>query len=902
MALTRLHQIGTPLAKLGAFIGKVTAAISGEIAAEDARLVLRLLYGDDRRNPIRALDLVEAGNSRSIWLAQGGFNPNAGQSNVVYSGGSIYFDGEERVRSNRDNARMSLTYNMQAGSAIEFGYLQGQVNRFAADVRRLHERGEGQKVWLEYRWQDDLASLPAPVWGQLSQYYEILDIEPAWPDDLHGGMLLGGKMVGVVATLVCKPYAIGLEQAAGIAAGTVLEDDEGVIITRDTVNQCANPSFAHDTWNQGWSVSSVPNLNATQETRDGFTRSYNSAARLANKSTSTDYNYTSTITFTSSEDVYLSCYVRRLDGEAVTSADMEMYAISAAQTTTFLETPYPGWYRAFASVTHTSGAQAYGVEIKAGRSVIIDDVQCELERQSAVTTTGAHPNSFVNGDMLGVSWAGTEHYSNSTSTDGSIEFDLTHELTGTFTISGWVTPLWAVPTQQTPYLATIFDYCVSGAGTDVVNLSYDGNNTRWDYSKIVDSTSYGGTVNDTLAYGTPVHLALVQTESDLILYVDGAVAHTDNNVPAALDNLNAGVLVFGESDDASRGASPNVKYDGWRIWDVPLTATQIDTIYDNELPIKTAGGCIGKFPYLWANDGDGSIENADGEISSADNDNWLVVGGVSGDVEATVEWQLTPSLTTQPSTLWLGRKALENDVRFEPYGTFWIDFDATADVGNSSGDGHATPQVLASGGASPVEMDDTVDSPEYLRGRTQVLMRLRVTAGIAEIRPHFQIGTSTIILGDIIEVATNANFLFRGYAAWDMWIDWRQSAAPTYMRAGIQIHDVDDNGTNVTADYIQFLPYPMCRVEYVTAATMTLASGDTIVIRGRDAYVLDASNDDNELYQLEHSGEDVTVEPNKLNYIMVNQATEGEQVNFSANVTAAALITPRYLLPGPPRA
>lgn len=188
---------------------------------QDSGFVLKLHYGADKRNPTRTLDLSEDTATGNIFMNSGGFTPGPGQMNVLWSGQSIRFDGQKRVASSRDNARVTFTYNLRGDTTTHVGWIQRQINRFFLEAGLYEEGSQGEPVWLEYRWYDGLKSLPAPTFGQFSQYYRVLWADvPKWPDDLHNNnTLITGNVTGVVMELICAPYAEGLRQKVGNATG-----------------------------------------------------------------------------------------------------------------------------------------------------------------------------------------------------------------------------------------------------------------------------------------------------------------------------------------------------------------------------------------------------------------------------------------------------------------------------------------------------------------------------------------------------------------------------------------------------------------------------------------------------------------------------------------------------------
>lgn len=197
----------------------------------DNNHVLRLLYGNDRRNPLRTLDLAESAGGH-IFLQETGFAPGAGETIELWTDESVRLEGQKLLAESRGNSKLGVTYDLASGSMAGLFNLQSQINAFFREARlyqTLHH--SNHKVWLEYRWSDGLNGLPTPAFGQLSHYFEIYSARsPRWPESLHKGDLVAGNVLGVTVELTASPAPKGLKQRAATAGGSVLLRDKGVLI------------------------------------------------------------------------------------------------------------------------------------------------------------------------------------------------------------------------------------------------------------------------------------------------------------------------------------------------------------------------------------------------------------------------------------------------------------------------------------------------------------------------------------------------------------------------------------------------------------------------------------------------------------------------------------------------
>jgi|GEM_PF-2761882 len=73
----------------------------------------------------------------------------------------------------------------------------------------------------------------------------------------------------------------------------------------------------------------------------------------------------------------LTAYVYK-DGTAITSADAQLYAGGSPVPTTYSPTSATGWYKLTAVITGTNNPTKYGVIVKAGRTLYVDNVSLEF--------------------------------------------------------------------------------------------------------------------------------------------------------------------------------------------------------------------------------------------------------------------------------------------------------------------------------------------------------------------------------------------------------------------------------------------------------------------------------------------------------------------------------------------
>lgn len=176
-----------------------------------------------------------------------------------------------------------------------------------------------------------------------------------------------------------------------------------------TTNVYTNPIYGAATFDTGWTAES--GLTKAQETV--IIPSMPSGQTVANaaKLTADGSNRTWTQSLTLTVATYAdSCLVHQAVGNgAVTSADMVLYDEGAAVTTTFTDVSAQygaGWYRATGSFTGTAGAATHGVQVKAGKSVIVTCHQDELKAYATTPCAGSFGTGYA--------WTGSANASTST--------------------------------------------------------------------------------------------------------------------------------------------------------------------------------------------------------------------------------------------------------------------------------------------------------------------------------------------------------------------------------------------------------------------------------------------------------------------------------------------------------
>lgn len=149
----------------------------------------------------------------------------------------------------------------------------------------------------------------------------------------------------------------------------------------------------------------------------------------------TDGNYLQSANVGDTQTYNLIAYAYT-NGSAVTSNDVSLYYDGATITTSYAPMGGTGWYKLSGSLTGVASAKSYGVRVKAGKTVYIDEMKLQVGTgakqtmyvmNSGTGVTDLNVQGLVNGTSNGVATfikAGTISDSDfSSPTDGLMGYD-----------------------------------------------------------------------------------------------------------------------------------------------------------------------------------------------------------------------------------------------------------------------------------------------------------------------------------------------------------------------------------------------------------------------------------------------------------------------------------------------
>ena len=173
-------------------------------------------------------------------------------------------------------------------------------------------------------------------------------------------------------------------------------------------------------------------------TRNTTTKYNNSTASVQLVTTGTDANYLQSVNVGDTSTYNLIAYAYT-NGTAVTSADLSLYYDTAVLATTYTPMGGTGWYKLTGTLTGVASAKDYGVRVKAGKTVYIDEMHLQVGTGTNQTmyvlnsntgVTGLNVQGLINGTLNGVATyvkAGTISDADfSSPVDGLLGFDSTN--------------------------------------------------------------------------------------------------------------------------------------------------------------------------------------------------------------------------------------------------------------------------------------------------------------------------------------------------------------------------------------------------------------------------------------------------------------------------------------------
>ena len=319
-------------------------------------------------------------------------------------------------------------------------------------------------------------------------------------------------------------------------------------------------------------------------TRDTTTKYNNSTASVKLVAGGTDANYLQSVNVGDTSTYNLIAYAYT-DGTAVTSSDLSLYYDSTSLTTSYSPMGGTGWYKLTGTLTGVASAKDYGVRVKAGKTVYVDDMKLHVGTatnqtmyvtNSGTGVTGLNVQGLVNGTLNGVATftkAGTISDSDFTGgvSDGLMGIDTTnHRLYfregGTWSYIAR-TAGFQIPNYEAGGL-TDGDFLIPYVDSHMEDGAVHGLYQKFDLNKLLSTQGAVTFVSDVTFLGKTVFnkdtagTAIISTYSD---QVDVKFQNTYDVAPIVNMNLIVDVSDSAFIEEGQKAYLTNVNTQGFSI-------------------------------------------------------------------------------------------------------------------------------------------------------------------------------------------------------------------------------------------------------------------------------------------------------------------------------------------------
>ncbi|NIO43142.1 MAG: hypothetical protein GTO41_25095, partial [Burkholderiales bacterium] len=607
-------------------------------------------------------------------------------------------------------------------------------NGISALDRFLRMGTPDDPVYLHVRGSEDVAF--EPLWGQYGSdlRYEIIYGSAAASREYSFGIAREGELPECRVDTLIKPMALGKRQSLAFAKGGIVEDlvgsadglSRGVVLGGGVTNKFNNPIFGNVTaYDTAWTTGS--NLVKTKITDPDFVLFGKVAVKLA-AAAATLNTFTATVAHDSGVSFLLTCYAKRLDSAAVTSADLQLTYNGVTQTTNYIEIGN-GWYFLWARPTTPDASEhAAGVIVKVDRTIFVDGFQ-------SLQSSDFSP--LIHGDLLGCSWAGTAHNSDSTRTAAHLRVPASDALeVGEGTIR--VVLRSHQPTDQWVggygYL-----FAADSSGFSAWHQNDTGGNL-----KFYDGTNTITATNIDWEIGEIVILHFVWASAKLKIYVNGSEAASGGQFsPPTGDSW----LYIGSSSSALNQLWATIM--DFTTFAQDMSQAEVEADYANILEHVEDDRRLAPVPWIWTSAGDGRVENCNDSASK----NYCVIGAIPGSAPAASELRLKPiTIWTGAENIWLSNAILDEFI--EPIGNYFYDRQGTSDT-TACGDEVETISV----NTTEVYVDPplVIDYRAIAGKDLYLLFRMADAGANLQARWGIYIGNASY-LGEYVSIAADSTF------------------------------------------------------------------------------------------------------------------------------------------------
>lgn len=649
---------------------------------------------------VRGVETFQIGGSSGLSVMSDWIPPAVNEVSYTASGTSLNRSGGGRAMSARLLNRV-LT--------IPLRVLASTPKQAEEIVRRLDD-------FLTYRspyplyFEIKANDLPTPSWGQFGAYQRYR-VEKAYTQINNNYESMAYTTVGFTVDVVTeiRPLAEGTKRRHAQAYGGIFEDvygsstrtSKGLRILAATTNKMTEPTFGGKgaDWTAGSALRTAMNVAAFSGMHQSWVLPGLDFSFTLTSASSSNNTFTQSINAGNTNKHSFSAYIMLPDGGTPTSDDCQIY-YQSARSTSFEQLGDNGLWVAYSdNVDGINSAQATGLVVKSGRTVILLAYQMEEK---------AYHTFLCHGDMLGCAWSGTPGNSTSTRTAGYVRLDLYNSggLRDTFSLGqGGISFAWKTDVANT----AAGDRYFFSAGASSLSAYFKASDDKIYFT---DGTNTISSAAQTFSAGDVLHLDFTWGPSGLNIYKAGANIATGAYTPPAVTQY----LYIG-TDTSAANPCQGMFILGPDIYTTDISAN-VATRYAAAYQPVASGKRPSSCPWIWAYGGPVVIENC----TDSTYHNYWAVGGVDGTDEAITEMGGTLSATSDLNAVLISQFCYP--VFVNPTGRLFWDESGTV-VATSCG-GQRKVTTL---NTSPTALTDThtldLLTCELLRGReAQIFLRM----------------------------------------------------------------------------------------------------------------------------------------------------------------------------------
>jgi len=554
------------------------------------------------------------------------FVPPTVAETVIVSEGTSYnrYGGEKKIGIRAENIEFSFPI-------FVFGTTEQQIRRNLSDLQSVLDLAGNDYDPLYLCFKPHTYLSGEPLWGQMGAFirYEIVSGKVY----VESYDFTREQLVKATVQLTLKPYSLGQKQRLANGYGGLMQNhhgyadgqSRGAIVFEATTNKFVNATFIgrygfyqDDAWVVGAGLK-------VSEIIDGRFRLFQSESkRLYGTPGAVDRTFTQSIACGNTNKWSLTFFVKKEDGSAVTTADVDLYFGADIATTYELHTN--GWYKLTATFDGVVAATSVGIDVKAGKTIYVHGAQFEEKK---------YPTNICVGDMVGCSYSGID-LSVATSSRLASKIVIPCEDASNYnrvidpargTIALVYTP--RMSSTQACLVAASFLLLVDTTGR-MVEIHFNTATSKW--STFSAPNAYTEAAASTFPANVPIVFHLKWGPSGIYLYKNASLIVSGGTYTPQAMPANLFIGCYNNGSLQANGVIGDFSTYGWEF-----SAAEISAQYADILSRLSEGRIESPIPYISTRLGDGVIDSH----SDSGHSHVAVADGIAGNVPADTKFDLS---------------------------------------------------------------------------------------------------------------------------------------------------------------------------------------------------------------------------------------------------------------------